>query len=279
MLYRLYRSKLRGFTLLSALFSLGCAVDGSGSSGDLFSSLGPDRVGTGDAATGAYPTENGASAASGSSGSGMGEGGASGGCGPDPVSPNETLPDTTDPEKGDFTLAEALANLPEGPGPLRAILETDLGSLTCELRPDKTENGVANFVGLARGLRPWKDPIAQKWVKRRFYDGLLFHGVDTTRKVVFSGDPLGNGVGGPGYTFQDQISDLTHVPGTLGYSKVSGVNGSQFYITAAALPSEDGKDTIFGLCAPVSVVSSIMTMTKDPPNLHLKTVTITRCAP
>src|SRR5262245_61773611 len=56
-------------------------------------------------------------------------------CGPDLSAPDEVLTDTTDPEQGDFTLEEALVGLPEGPGPLRAILDTDLGALSCELRP------------------------------------------------------------------------------------------------------------------------------------------------
>jgi peptidyl-prolyl cis-trans isomerase A (cyclophilin A) len=283
MLQALFRSNLRGFALftaLPALVALGCAVDHNGTSGP----LNPGVVGTGDAATGTFSGAGGASTGSGSgsgssSSSGSGEGGSGGSCSPDVAAPEVILPDTTDPEKGNFTLDEALLDLPEGPGPLRAILETDVGSVTCELRPDKAPNGVANFVGLARGQRPWKDPITKKWVKRRFYDGLLFHGVDTTRKLVFSGDPLADGLGGPGYTFMVETSDLMHVPGTLGYTEVGGVDGSQFYMAAAALPSEDGNDTVFGLCAPVSVISNILTTWKDPPSIKLKTVTITRCAP
>src|SRR5690348_10883979 len=78
------------------------------------------------------------------------------GCGPDTSAPNETLSGTTDPAMGMFTMAEALDGLPDGPGPLRAIIDTDLGTLTCTLRDDKTPNAVANFIGLARGIRPWK---------------------------------------------------------------------------------------------------------------------------
>jgi peptidyl-prolyl cis-trans isomerase A (cyclophilin A) len=210
--------------------------------------------------------------------------GAGGGCSPDVALPNVTLPDITDPESGNFTLDEALIDLPEGPGPLRAILETDVGTVTCELRPDKAQNGVANFVGLARGRRPWKDPVSKQWVKRRFYDGLLFHRV-IPGFVAQGGDPLATGTGGPGYKISDEISNLSHVPGALAYAN-SGPNssGSQFYITEVELTDLDGKYTVFGLCAPVSVVvalTHVATNVNDRPvkDLHMKTVSITRCAP
>jgi peptidyl-prolyl cis-trans isomerase A (cyclophilin A) len=215
--------------------------------------------------------------------SSSGTGGAAA-CGPDTSAPNEVLPDTSDPANGAFTMTEALAGLPGGPGPLRAVIDTDLGTLTCELYPDKAPNGVANFVGLARGLRPWLDPKTNKWVKRRFYDGLLFHRV-IPMFVAQGGDPLGTGYGGPGYTFADEISDLKHVPGTLAYANAGpDTNGSQFYIAETSLPTLDGSYTIFGLCSPVSVVTDLTGVPRDSQDkpltaLHMKKVDITRCAP
>jgi peptidyl-prolyl cis-trans isomerase A (cyclophilin A) len=207
-----------------------------------------------------------------------------GGCGPDGPSPDEMLPDVSDPEKGDFTIDEALAGLPEGPGPLRAIVATDVGTLSCELYPDKAPKAVANFVGLARGRRAWKDPKTNKWVKRRFYDGLLFHRV-IPDFVAQGGDPLGTGYGGPGYKFADEISDLKHVAGTLAYANSgANTNGSQFYIAEKALPNLDGGYTVFGLCTPVSVVTALTHVPRnaaDRPltDLHMSSITITRCAP
>jgi peptidyl-prolyl cis-trans isomerase A (cyclophilin A) len=237
----------------------------------------------------------GATTTSTSTGGGAGSGGAATGgaatggtggavCGPDTSAPDETLTATSDPAKGVFTMDDALAGLPDGPGPLRAIIDTDLGTLTCELRPDKAPNGVANFVGLARGLRPWKDPKTGKWVKRRFYDGLTFHRV-IADFVAQGGDPLGTGYGGPGYKFADEISDLMHHPGTLAYANAGpDTNGSQFYIAEVDLPNLDGAYTIFGACTPVTVVTALThvpTDSNDKPvtPLHMKTVTITRCAP
>jgi peptidyl-prolyl cis-trans isomerase A (cyclophilin A) len=191
---------------------------------------------------------------------------------------------SSDPEAGNFTMSEALVDLPTGPGPLRAIIETDLGTVTCELFPDKAPIGVANFVGLARGRRAWKDPRTARWVKRRFYDGLTFHRV-IAGFMAQGGDPLGTGNGGPGYEFANEIAGLMHAPGTLAYANAGpDTNGSQFYITETAQPHLDSGYTIFGSCAPVDVVfklTHVATNAQDKPTtpLRMKTITITRCAP
>lgn len=203
-------------------------------------------------------------------------------CGPDGPAPNEELQATSDPTAGVFGLSEALEGLPEGSGPLRAVIDTAEGALTCTLYPDKAPNGVANFVGLARGRRPFKDPVSGKWVKRAFYDGLIFHRV-IPGFVAQGGDPLGTGFGGPGYKFADEISDLKHEAGTLAYANSGpNTNGSQFYIGEVALPSLDGGYTIFGQCEPVSVVKTltgVATDSNDKPltDLLIKKVSITRC--
>ncbi len=205
-------------------------------------------------------------------------------CGPDGPFPDEVLPDATDPEQGMFTLEEALAELPEGPGPLRAVIDTDLGVLTCSLYANEAPNAVANFIGLARGRRPWKDPVSKKWVKKPFYNGLTFHRV-IPNFVAQGGDPLGTGKGGPGYKFADEIAGLHHSPGTLAYANSgANTNGSQFYIAEIDLPTLDANYTIFGLCDPLDVVVALTHVATDDNDrpltpLHMKTVTITRCAP
>src|SRR5450432_1996931 len=99
-------------------------------------------------------------------------------CAADPSMPDDNLGGGADPAAGSFTLDQALAGLPAGPGPLRAIITTEMGTLTCTLRGDKAPNAVSNFVGLARGVRPWLDTIGGNvWRHRRFYDGLTFHRV------------------------------------------------------------------------------------------------------
>ncbi|WP_438022566.1 peptidylprolyl isomerase [Sorangium sp. So ce233] len=256
--------------LLAAPLAAGCGDD---SGGGATSSTG----GTG--GEGGGGTSSSASTTSGSTG-----GGGSMECGPDVDAPEEVLAGDTDPEAGMFTLDEALAELPEGPGPLRAIIETDKGALTCELFPDQAPNAVANFIGLARGRRPWLDPATGSWVKRRFYDGLSFHRV-IPEFMAQGGDPLATGEGWPGYEFADEISALKHREGTLAYANAGAdTNGSQFYVTEVVTDWLDGAYTIFGQCAPVEVVTELThveTDAEDKPlvELGLNKVTITRCAP
>ncbi|WP_437807184.1 peptidylprolyl isomerase [Sorangium sp. So ce1078] len=248
---------------------------GCGDGGD-----GGDGGGTG----GAGGAGGGAASSSSSASSASTGGGGTAECAPDVDAPEEVLPGATDPEAGMFTLDEALAELPEGPGPLRAIIDTDEGEITCELFPEQAPNAVANFVGLARGRRPWQDPATDGWVKRRFYDGLTFHRV-IPEFMAQGGDPLGTGEGWPGYEFDDEISELKHRAGTLAYANAGAdTNGSQFYITEVATDWLDGAYTIFGQCAPVEVVTAmthVETDADDKPlaELRLRKVTITRCAP
>src|SRR5258708_29186705 len=100
-----------------------------------------------------------------------------------------------DPAKGHFTLEEALKGVP-GKGTLTATIETTQGKFKCELYEKQAPVTVANFVGLARGVRPWKDPKTGQWVKKPFYDGLIFHRV-IPGFMIQGGDPLGVGTGNP----------------------------------------------------------------------------------
>jgi len=187
-----------------------------------------------------------------------------------------------DPVGGTFPLEHALAGLPAGDGPLRAIITTELGTLVCQLRADKAPNAVANFAGLARGTRPFEDPATMRWSKRRFYDGLLFHRV-IPEFMAQGGDPLGTGFGGPGYAFDDEITDLTHVAGALAYANTGPhSNGSQFFITEVASPHLDGDYTVFGECLPLSVVVDLTGVPVDANDkpvtaLPMTSVVITRC--
>ena len=81
-----------------------------------------------------------------------------------------------DPAKNRFSLDDATAGL-EGKGALAATIETSKGTLHCSFFADKAPATVANFVGLARGTRPWKQGRLGSWVKKPFYDGLTFHRV------------------------------------------------------------------------------------------------------
>jgi peptidyl-prolyl cis-trans isomerase A (cyclophilin A) len=181
-------------------------------------------------------------------------------------------PDSPDPQQGDFTLEEALEGLekPEGAGNPQAVLKTNRGELTCELYAGRAPATVANFIGLARGTRDWWNPRTCRWVRKPFYDGLIFHRV-IPGFMIQGGCPLKNGQGNPGYTFDDEISpELSHDRvGTLSMANAgkaedgSGTNGSQFFILdqwseEKGPPTRlDGKHTIFGLCTPASVIFQI----------------------
>lgn len=129
-----------------------------------------------------------------------------------------------------------------------AVFETNRGTFKVKLFADKAPKTVANFVGLADGSKEWTEPKTGKKVKRPFYDGLVFHRV-IPNFMIQGGDPLGEGIGGPGYKFEDEFSpELKHTkPGILSMANAGpNTNGSQFFITVAATPWLDNKHTVFG---------------------------------
>jgi len=128
--------------------------------------------------------------------------------------------------------------LPEG---LYARIRTDRGEILLHLEAEKAPLTVANFVGLAEGTL---DASAGK----RYYDGLSFHRV-IADFMIQGGDPAGNGSGGPGYRFPNEVDPgLNHDgPGVLAMANAgSHTNGSQFYITRKAAPWLDGGYSVFG---------------------------------
>ena len=136
---------------------------------------------------------------------------------------------------------------------LYALINTDKGDILLQLYFDKVPITCCNFVGLAEG----KFAVCKG---KPYYDGLKFHRV-IKDFMIQGGCPLGNGTGGPGYTFPDEIvSSLKHEgPGVLSMANAGpGTNGSQFFITHVATPWLDGKHTVFGkVIEGQSVVDSI----------------------
>ena len=184
-----------------------------------------------------------------------------------------------DPEKGDFTIEEATKGLKGKDAALTAKIETTLGAFTCELFEKKSPKTVANFVGLARGLRPWCDESSKKWeTKKPFYDGLKFHRV-IPGFMIQGGDPLGIGRGGPGYKFVNESDPgLTFdKPGVLAMANAGrDTNGSQFFITEAPQPALNGGYTIFGQCEPTALVGEIARVERSPGDKPVKDVVMTK---
>jgi peptidyl-prolyl cis-trans isomerase A (cyclophilin A) len=188
-----------------------------------------------------------------------------------------------------ITLEEATKGL-RGTGALMAKIDVEqggktLGSFSCELFDKQAPKTVANFVGLARGVRPWVDPATGQWVKKPLYDGLTFHRV-IPDFMIQGGDPKGTGTGNPGYQFEDEFDPSLAMdkPGLLAMANAGpGTNGSQFFITEKGAPWLTGKHTIFGQCQPVDLEMKIARVPAGPGNrptdkVVIKKVTISRGA-
>lgn len=132
-------------------------------------------------------------------------------------------------------------NLPDG---LYAEIETSKGNIVLQLEFEKTPVTVANFVSLAEGKNPM---VIEQYAGKPFYDGLKFHRV-IPKFMIQGGDPDGNGSGGPGYKFKDEISDLKmDKAGILAMANAGpATNGSQFFITHNETNYLNGVHTVFG---------------------------------
>lgn len=112
-------------------------------------------------------------------------------------------------------------------------METSKGKIVIELNAKYAPITVNNFVFLTR---------------QGFYDGVSFHRV-IPNFVIQGGDPTGTGAGGPGYRFQDELTNnpLKHETGVLSMANAGpNTNGSQFFITHSPQPHLNGKHTVFG---------------------------------
>ncbi len=186
-----------------------------------------------------------------------------------------------DPLAGRFTLADATKDL-KGTGAIVAKIETSMGALQCKLFDDKAPVTVANFIGLATGKRPWKDPSGQ-WVSKPAYDGTTFHRI-IKGFMIQGGDARGNGSGEPGYVIKDELwegAKHDRVGLLCMANRGPNTNGAQFFITDAAAAHLDTSYTIFGECAPVDVVHAIAnvpTARGDKPEtpVTIKSVTVSR---
>lgn len=114
-----------------------------------------------------------------------------------------------------------------------ATLKTEKGDIVIALYPDKAPWAVNSFVHL---------------VQNGWYKGTGFFRV-ITGYIAQAGDPSNTGLGTPGYEFSNEVTPELRFdkPGMVGMANAGAdTNGSQFFITYAAIPELDGKYTIFG---------------------------------
>ena len=159
-----------------------------------------------------------------------------------------------DPVEGLFSLDAALAGL-EGPGELWVEFVTPRGVIDCRLFDQLTPVTVANFVGLARGLRPWYDRDTDSWIEGKpYYDGSTFHRV-IPGFMIQGGDPTATGRGNPGYVIPDEIHpELGHDGGALSMANKGANTGSaQFFIVLEPAGHLDGDHSVFGRCTAAGV--------------------------
>ena len=117
---------------------------------------------------------------------------------------------------------------------MKANIETNHGTISVNLLSKDAPITVDNFVSLS---------------KKGFYDGVIFHRV-IQNFMIQGGDPTGTGTGGPGYVFEDEITDIQtfNSSGILAMANTGpNTNGSQFFITTVPTPHLNGNHTIWGI--------------------------------
>ena len=149
---------------------------------------------------------------------------------------------------------------------LIADINTTMGTMKVKLFYKKAPQTVSNFVTLAQ---------------KGFYNGIIFHRV-IPNFMIQTGDPDGNGTGGPGYAFGDEFDpSLKHSkPGMLSMANSGpNTNGSQFFITVAPTPHLDNKHSVFGEVISgydiAEKISKVDRDARDKPKKEVKIKTIT----
>ena len=162
---------------------------------------------------------------------------------------------------------------------LFATLHTNRGDIRIQLLPDHAPKTVRNFVELAEGGKEWRHPGTGATSKDPLYDGTTFHRV-IPGFMIQGGDPVGSGMGGPGYQFADEFHPELQFdkPYLLAMANAGpNTNGSQFFVTVGATPWLNRKHTIFGEVADAAsrqVVDAIATTPTGPRDVPVQPVVV-----
>ena len=195
--------------------------------------------------------------------------------------------------------SQAPAQPPAGSAPptqepgLYAIVNTSMGTITAKLYEQEAPINVRNFVALARGTKPWKDPKTGAMVAKPLYNNITFHRV-IPNFMIQTGDPTATGAHDCGIKVKDEIVPSLKYdrPGRLGVANIGAPNtgGCQFFITEVAYPSLDAGPgnsgyTIFGQVVDgqdvVGKIARVPRDANDKPRtpVRLNNVTIKRVGP
>ena len=174
---------------------------------------------------------------------------------------------------------------------LYATFNTSMGTIVAVLYEKEAPITVQNFVALARGTKPWKDPNTGAMVAKPLYNGVTFHRV-IPDFMIQTGDPTATGSHDCGFTIKDEVSAGLKFdrPGRLGMANLSTPNSGscQFFITEKATPFLDppqGTYSIFGQVIEgqdvVHKIAAVPRNANDKPNtpVRLNSVTIKRFGP
>ena len=146
------------------------------------------------------------------------------------------------------------------PDPTATITLRDGREMRFELYVKEAPNTVANFVNLANS---------------GYYDGMTFYRV-LPGCFIQSGDPRGDGTGGPGYSIMGEFSEnghtnnISHVRGTISMARQEGYNsaGSQFFILQGSYPEYDGKYAAFGRVSDAESLEVLDSITNVHVDVH-----------
>lgn len=166
---------------------------------------------------------------------------------------------------------------------MKAILNTSLGPISINLFADHAPKTVRNFTELAQGIREWSDPKTGAKKTEPLYNGTIFHRV-ISGFMIQGGDPMGSGMGGPGYKFADEFHPELSFdrPYLLAMANAGpNTNGSQFFITVAPTTWLNFKHTIFGEVADapsravVDAIAAAATDGRDKPTTDVVIESVT----
>ena len=152
-------------------------------------------------------------------------------------------------------------------------LQTNHGDIRINIFDNHAPKTVKTILGLAEGTMEWTDPRTNAATTKPLYDGTIFHRI-IPGFMIQGGDPLGQGIGGPGFKFADEPHPelVFDKPYLLAMANAGpNTNGSQFFITVAPTTWLNFKHTIFGEVADqesrdvVDAIANVATGAMDRP--------------